>query len=964
MSDQLDIQEDIQEVINKENNNNEIKKTRKKKLQNKTIDKFIPNDSPPWALENSIPKKITDYVYENIQLSMLSTSGLNIKLVSCNINNKKNEIKMTSNATVKISLLPLPGKAISIKSQSNTIINDENKDNNNNNNKGIYYYDFAMKGTNIKMDLADSRSRMWKEGHCPYILIELCIGEWTASCSLYWSAFLTLESGKNFTLPLLTSTKHESYEKVSSNANITMEVTPLSTISTNNKSKNQDAIDLTNKNIKSCLNIIVELDGILGLLCKDMSLLRIEATLCSSGRREIIPLNGTSSFSGGLNINSSFSFKSKNPKIDILEIKLWNGFEPSISGSLLGSVLIPVIAIASYPELGNESYNFIATDCVLDKTKFTALLKNWSLVCRAYVVDIDEDEIDEEKNDITQLIENIDNEINLNEVNNDNVSEPELLIIAASDNDNFNIASPIKDNINTPQTGNMPAFTSTNLRPPMQVSTIAHPSVNGNLLGCIAGYFSKSSGDVAYPSLSIKKNHTLSTEILLCGDGQKYCTESGGIPSKLSSIGSNCDVFTEWNETFNMKLVWSAKQLKVTYLRINVYSDAVVIPNTTANTTSVTCNRKMLGYCTLDIASLVQLNVNGANGVMIPVYTNKLYTTAMPSADSNGLIMNTSNAIPLNPTCGWVFLGLNFNKTISNQLIDDDLIEYCNSSLENIVKKPNYENGIGSDCDNLEAMLRIHASFGTLSQLSQGFISEINSISSNGIFYIQVISDGTTSTIEAKLEGNQVTFIKRDVIMPCFNLVLLSTFASFKLLVENPQYSNEYDCVQYYSKRQSSNSNTTANNSRANSPVGEEMTKELCLLLQPIATATIVLPRNSINKGEPLNITLPFRNNIGDRYCVLNVGFQNTSLDSNDSNTITQNDLSTTFIHLKFEDGNVKDSNWKSAVEPFFECNLIPPVNKKKKIKGINKDEKIDKTKPVSIGSLGGFLARKFIKLI
>lgn len=954
MSDRLDILEDIQEdIINKENNNNEIKKTRKKKnLKNKTVDK--PTDSPPWSLENSIPKKVTDYVYENIQLLMLNTSALKIKIDSCYINNKNNEINMTSNAIVKISLLPLPGKAISIKSQSNSIINDENSNNNRNNNKGIYKYDFAMKGTNIKMELSDSRSRMWKEGYCPYILIELCIGKWTACCSLYWSAFLTLEAGQKFTLPLLTLTKSDSIKEiVSSNANITIELSPFSTTSINNKSNKQESIDLINKNIKSRVNVTVELDGIIGLMCSNMSLLRIEATLCSSGCREIIPLNNSSSFSNGLTINSSFSFKSKNPKIDILEIKLWNGFEPSISSSLLGNVLIPVIAIASYPELGNESYNFVATDCAIDTTKFTSS-KNWSLVCRVYVIECHEDEIDEENNDIEQLIENISNEINLNEVDNDNdnISEPELLIIPATDNDNFNITS---------SNGNMPAFANTNIRPSMQVSSIVHPSVNGSLIGCIVGYLSKSSGDVDFPSLPIKKNHTLSAEILLCGDGQKFCTEIGGIPLKLSSIGNNCDVYTEWNETFNMKLVWSAKQLKVTYLRINVYADAVVIPNTTTNTSSIINNRKMLGYCTLDIASLVQLEANSVStGIMLPVLTNKLHPTVIPAADTNGIIMNASNTIQSNPICGWIFLALNFNPLVSTSLIDDDIQEYCSSAWQIIVNNPNYENGIGNDCNNVEQVLKIHASIGTLSQLSQGFISEINSISSTGIFYFQLISDGKTSTIEAKLEGNQVTFIKRDVIIPCFNLALLSTYISLKILVENPQYFNENDCVQYFAKKQSSNTNNSANYSRVGSPVPKEMSKELCLYLQPIAFSTIALPRDSIIKGGPLNVTLPFRNNIGDRYCVLNVGFQNTALGSDDANDIKQNDLSTTFIHLKFEDGNVKDSTWKSAVEPFFECSLIPPEIKKKKIKGITKDENVDKTKPVCIGSLGGFLARKF----
>jgi len=330
----------IDEIENVDNNEQEddiaaidnIIKSKQKKKKKKKAKNLPP--PPEWAI-NCQSTAIPLVVHEQLSTNESSCSRLVIRVHSaiCTGLASLDPSSTAVTASLKVSLSPLPGKPILVKSIAGKPTDAKKS-------KDIVF-DFQQKAVILNMGIGDLRSKIYKDGACPNINIELSFNGWTTYSALYYPTIATLNAGEIIAVPMVSNEMEATGRTLKSS--IVLEINPMGDTSNVSVSTIPQSIPY-----KRSGNITMEIDGIVGKDVTDLdSNMKLIATLLASDRSQSLNVD-INAFDSGLVIGSKIMLQSSWIDADVLEIKIGHDSFPDQSQ---GRIMIPLGALANLGSL-------------------------------------------------------------------------------------------------------------------------------------------------------------------------------------------------------------------------------------------------------------------------------------------------------------------------------------------------------------------------------------------------------------------------------------------------------------------------------------------------------------------------------------------------------------------------------------------------------------------------------------
>lgn len=855
---------------------------------------------PLWVTENVPSKPMIDYIVNSMASSSDGMGKIVVRTHFVYCTGSLNSTSPLSSATLKLSAQPLPGKQLMMRSLSGQVKSSPSAMEA----STVTEFDFQGKSVTLSMAIGDVRSKIFKDGACPIANIEFSYNGWNSSGALYLPA-LTSCSSEFLAIPLLSSeassTKLEAIAVIeinpkSASRNNAEEALARAALQQLKEKQEQAKLDM------SPLNITIEIDGILQSpqavdKIEISPSLRLEASLRSSGRLDVMSLIDSVPFQYGLNINASLSLPSFSSSLDILELKLMKG---SFLEDELGRVWIPVSCVTN-PDmpLGKSSFSFNAfqSDSSSDPPKaFT--LSSWNLVGRIYVDNLPSDDGPETTDELVILPKAA-------------TSDPIV------DKSGGGTGTWTKEPGSPVRAGVEPNFAVK--KPDTEVT-----SIGGVLNGCLHGFISSDCNSTK----TLRKTDNISAELILYSEGLKKGTDPAN-PVKLQ-IGKGCDSSVEWGKTFSIRLAWALAQRQVSYMKISVYSE------------ESGSSRRLLGFSVVDVASVVVLG-SGPVSCVLPIRDKKqTCTITLPDASDTAQLRsiedfqssdNNSNL------CGWCLVVFNFSTQDKFQV--QEVKDKSSIIWSSILANPN-SFGIGKVND---ALINANASTNVSTNVKSLGNAPSSSSQTSSIVPAPTGSFAASSSLQPSQQRLNIPLCSVHVAVAPMQLttavandIVTSGDAIFlQLGTDSSEMSSSGELIPGILQSGGYIGWDTIDIS-VKSPNHASISSTLMLkifrgaraakgLLRSVGESVIILPREELSLGLPLNVGVPIRNESGDRVAVLPISLHMTGSDMESLQQQKLTDGCTTSIKISFTEGTVVESTWKAKLEPFFECNLFPPTS-------------------------------------
>ena len=318
-----------------------MEKTRKKEGT------FKMSSKPKWLSvvdeRSSVDSNIiTQYIRNDLTKFEAQLKNLKIKVhsVVCSV---VGELVNTTAGTIKLTLLPLPAKttvfrSVSISSSHSTSDIEISS----------VTYDFALKSVSMPMGIGDIRSRIFREGICPILLVEFSSAGYSASSSIYLPHLISDYSGQSLHLNLACTSPQT---KIFDRATVILEISSaISSPIFNNVLNESDSSTSFNLSIIGLAG--AELQNIVNW----KSDLRLSCCLASTGVRNEIDLSNGTTYKGiALDISKDILLQSSRMRSDVIEINLRNSATPSVDHmDDMGAVYIPCAALVTMLDSHNN----------------------------------------------------------------------------------------------------------------------------------------------------------------------------------------------------------------------------------------------------------------------------------------------------------------------------------------------------------------------------------------------------------------------------------------------------------------------------------------------------------------------------------------------------------------------------------------------------------------------------------
>ena len=836
--------------------------SKQKKMRKKT---------PAWA-------KFPEYSDQINRL--LKTSMADIKPESCNFgirvhsmmcSNSHDSIDLeaanaVTSAQLKFSIQPFPGKGHVIKTKMCDV-----------DSAGMLNFDFNLQSVSLSMGAADLKSKAFLNGVCPHVSIEFsCMGSVTKGC-LFLPEVVHMEENRLIWVNMLPQEDKNSDGSSRVNMDTKLKSTLVLEIVKANDHASTTTTDESSPSSKKKLfvntvgltaaSISVDIGGISSLskLKLNYDKCFIEATLSCSGQHGCVPITSKCIFKEGAAINTNFTFVSEFPKLDILFLKI---FEVDSAIRLLGSIEVPVTSFVSGPETPQCLQGPFKTFCVerppssksgvvLNKLN----LNDWAIVCTIHCAILEED----------------------------GGESPINKFLGHTALTTLNEDDEIVDAFEPP-----PKQSNNNLQK-RQFETVN--SVDGLLHVSVHGFVPREGCD----ELSLGKADALSIEFSLPNASQpiKEKTES-------AIVGTYANVLCSlWEKEFSFPLVWAVQQRFVGFLQGSVY----ISPRSGENAKGK--KQRQLGYITLDFASMV--NLRGE-----PIVCTLPVTTKVCGEE------NFSNCI------GYVMLGLKF--TDGCAVLNPEALPGPSDVKIKPLSRPPLQQTRSAWGDNNADHQRLNTPHSPLE--GRGSInrqmsplplptSAFSDIKKSCIeLWSQFCKDQGSSTQDKDISGVSVSLSSIEV-------------------VAGPL--RDIDDEEEIRIELSSNESVVSSSGSIDLDTGKicleasdivmpvDLTSRASILQmirlikaeddEVLGEATLVLPRNMVVTGKPMNIAIPLRDSKGLKIAVVVCGLHFSSLAQT---ALEESDKPEMGCQLQVcvIEGNIVDSVWTSCLEPYFECSL------------------------------------------
>jgi len=517
----------------------------------------------------------------------------------------------TTAVTVKLSLLPVPNKSVTLRSVSNKPDADT-----------LYpetpaagagqslttTFSFGLKTALLSMGAGDVRSKAFREGACPRLSLEVSLGGgegYTAFTELYLPSLLSECSGQVLSIPLVSALRTDgSSEGATITSSLLFELNPADLAGTTASVSNNNSLVVdrnttssrsgplgrsaqrSSKNSRkaatlpptsnlmesapAAIAIDFDLRGICGVALEDFADLSatatLEAYLTSSGVGEAISFNQLvtmANSTSALSVKKSFSFSSSRPKVDILQLRVRNGPFPEDE---IGRVCIPLVALLqaeSANEIVGRTVAFNAWKWSNSSVSGVYLTAGWKFIGSMKYQATASPSVAEAF--ISDTMRSSPEEFEL-QFQPDQSAFPMSALSATSATNNGTTRENTWTSSPTRKSPSQAAFGTTSA-PGSTNKPVIIKSVSGQLLACVKGYFSargvldRTNNQEEDPEGArfLLRGTTLTTEVTLMPEGLRKKTNAAA-PVTIAS--GDIDSTVEWSKGFTMFLAYAAQQVQ------------------------------------------------------------------------------------------------------------------------------------------------------------------------------------------------------------------------------------------------------------------------------------------------------------------------------------------------------------------------------------------------------------------
>jgi hypothetical protein len=529
--------------------------------------------------EGPDPALISTTIHDDLERTTQRCSKIVVRLhsVICSSGRKLD----ASAASAKLSVQPLPGRIVTLRSVP---AKDEGGASAGPAGSGSVNtaFSFGLKTAQLGMGAGDVRSKTFREGACPRMVVEVSLNgaeSYVGFAELYLPALVADYSGQLLSLPLVSAGRADGDQSASAiTSTVLLEINPpdlvpaapeevpaATKVTKKGAAKSAAKSAPVVLQVPSCLTLDFSFHGLTGQELAEHpdlgSTATVEAFLTSSGCGETTSLSrcATRATSAtALSIHKGFSFLSLRPSLDILQLRFRSGPFPEDE---FGRICVPVAAFFS---AGSEAA-LLNRPIALSAWRANPERGGAYQVCKWKVVADLQMKIEEMQSApvVTGALGDLDGPASAEEFGEP--FSPTQTGVPASSLTNSPtrtgnwVSSPARTGAGLDYTGGVSSAAAA----PTTVKSAA-----GQLLGCVKGYFSArtsvdGTGNQEVDGLSQQnvfgKGYTLFTEVALLPEGLRRKT-----PQSAAAVLSTGDIgaTVEWGKTFSMFVAFALQQVR------------------------------------------------------------------------------------------------------------------------------------------------------------------------------------------------------------------------------------------------------------------------------------------------------------------------------------------------------------------------------------------------------------------
>ena len=774
-------------------------------------------------------------------------------------------------AQVKLSVQPIPGKGTSLRTKERTPSED-----------GTVCFSFDMQTATLAMSSADLHSKAYVSGCAPVLHVEFTSGAFSAVGSLYLPALLRMPEGKLIALHLRpklsdkmlgltqqddTAPSPDLNSTFDGNVSVILEVSrpaglAASTALTRSMKTMPPASDM--KVRRSTVSVNVK--GIYGSGLKEVSRCFVETSLCASGVTEASG-NCSRKFKKGVFVDYATMMRSDCSDLDVLLLQVYGSVD---GGEVreLGQVQVPLSTVLSKQAVVSGCFQAVHIEPPSQKGVKRLTVLKWGIFCE---LSCQYEDCDDEEDEKVTMKASAKREQRVD------ASVDEMELMDAEENEDPVTSHIAKRHFETVK------------------------SVNGRLSVCVHGFVPKY-GDTDVPSpsdvLSIEFSVPNSATLNEKTEGVKVCRlDEADVTSPLCAL---------WEKEFIVPVVWALQQRFVGHLQGIVIRTAKAKPGENAK-----C-KVVIGYISLDLASMVNMKdkpIVCALPVLQKLCSHEDYLDSLgyvmlglhfdharvPNADDTVPLSTTQKNVTLKKSVAWGDQAISTKKSTqpAAAMSPLPLPPSAFSALKKLCLErwPLFGRYLKNEHDRriLDAAPRedlVHVSM-SLNSI-EAVAGPLRGLPDAETIRVVVSSNEDEVSAEGSVDvdSGKISLRQGDVEVP------LNLESNTSILVSVKIVRNSDDNV--------------------------------------LGVAFIVLPRDLVITGRPMNIAIPLRDDDGLKTAVIicgchfsSTGFHAVTAPISESSDATDSNY---LLNVCVVEGTIRDGEWTSTLEPYFECSLVSPV--------------------------------------
>lgn len=828
---------------------------------------------PTWSKFDDYQKSIAGAIKNDVTQLKSGSFNISLKIHTAMLTLPSSAVEKPTAAQVKLSIQPIPGKANLLRTKNCEDSGD-----------GGFSFDFGMQGTTLSMTVAELHSKAYVSGCSPNVQVDFSSGSFTASGSMYLPELIRQSEGKLLVLHLVPKRACDVHGLQDSNmysrqgghldGNVSVIIEVSKEYQASATTSSVLGTSATNKTrpppVETQIpraDVTVVIKGIYGSGLKNVSNCLVDVSLCASGIAESSGLS-TKTFRKGVSVNHKCRLHSECADLDVLQLKVYQS--DGDRAAVLGIVQFPLMALTRNNSHVSGCFQAVSIEPSSTKgatVNLVSVLK-WGIVCDVSCSPAQDSNVCVSEDGVLNGV--VDDEDKLME---------EMDELGPTES---HVAKRVFETVK---------------------------SVDGQLSVCVHGFIPKYGGTCALTTSDV-----LSVEFSLPNSSalnEKTEPVRVSMRDEHDATSSLCAL---WDKEFLVPVVWALQQRFVGFLQ-------GVVVRTTSVKSDPKQTKSIIGCVSLDMASMVNMK-------------DKPIVCALP------VVHKLCSHEDYQDCIGYIMLGLQFDNTgaghsrCSNpDCMDHNIGRHTNKK---ITLKKSVAWGEGTVGRKMDKKIKPHEANSPLPLPPSAFSALKKLCLERWPLFCKHLTGEYARLVEN--EGPRNDLVNVSVSLNSIEAVagplrqLQDDETITVVLGSNDESVLSGGSVDIKSGK------ISLRRGDLDVPLNLESNASILVSMKitrdedndVLGVASIVLPRELVITGRPMNIAVPLRDSSGLKVAVIVCGCHFASSgfnaitaplsekeDENDSNYL---------LDVCVIEGSVRDGEWTQTMEPYFECSLISPA--------------------------------------